>query len=151
LMEIQAAISQQSMANVHIIVQQIMYEALQLEKQYCFESSFFHYMVELISNIELELKPFLERQNENWDEHCELVKKLVRDQMKSSRRIKVDGVPRNHPRSAPYVRCVVISKWSQTVQKCSRELEAKTIMSEFTKTKGSLNKARTQLNSLLVP
>lgn len=151
LMEIQAAISQQSMANVHIIVQQIMYEALQLEKQYRFESSFFHYMVELISNVELELKPFLERQNENWDDHCELVKKLVQEQMKSSRRIKVDGVPRNHPRSAPYVRCVVISKCSQIVQKCLRELEAKTIMSEFTKTKGSLNKACTQLNSLLVP
>ena len=149
LMEIQAAISQQSMANVHTMVQQIMYEALNLEKQYRFENSFFRYIMDLISNIELELKPFLERRNENWGDHCEIVKKVVQEQIKSSRRIRVDGVPRNNPRSAPYVRCVVISKCSQIVQKCFRELQAKTINSEFTKTKESLNNACTQLDSLL--
>ena len=149
LMEIQVVINQQSMQSVHTILHQIMFEALNLEKQYRFDSSFFGYIIEVFKKIELEFKPLLEKRGESWESHYEIVRKVAQEQMLSNRKIRVDGVPRHHPRSAPHVRAVVISKCAHIVNRCHRQLQAKTTDREFAKTKASLNDACKKLDSLL--
>ena len=134
------------MQSVHTILHQIMFEALNLEKQYRFDSSFFGYIIEVFKKIELEFKPLLEKRGESWESHYEIVRKVAQEQMLSNRKI---SVPRHYPRSAPYVRAVVIAKCAHIVNRCHRQLQAKTTDREFAKTKASLNDACKKLDSLL--
>ena len=148
LMEIQRVLSQQSMERVHIVVQQLMYEALDLEKRYKFDNSFFMDIIEIIRSIEDEFKPFLEEKGDSWDDHSEVVKMFIKEEVTNNRRrIKLGHNIGSNPQ---YIKYVVISQCSSVVQECYRELEAKTMDREFRKTKTSLNDARLKLDEALL-
>ena len=148
LVEIQKVLSQQSMERVHLIIQQVMYEAINLEKHYKFESSFFGDIIEIIRAIEEEFKPFLEARGESWERHNELVLIYIKGEAENNRRkIKLSQEILTSP---DYVKYVVISQCSSVVHELYRELEAKTIDREFRKTKKSLNDARLRLDAALI-
>ena len=148
LIEIQKVLSQQSMERVHVVVQQLMYEALNLEKRYKFESSFFEDIVEIVRSIEEEFKPFLEDKGDSWEDHSQVVTMFIKGEVTSHRNlIKLSQVTLSSPQ---YVKYVVISQCSSVVQECYRELEAKTMDREFGKTKKSLNDARLKLDEALI-
>ena len=148
LVEIQKVLSQQSMERVHIVVQQLIFEALNLEKCYKFDSSFFADIVQIIRAIEDEFKPFLEARGESWEQHSEVVLMFIKSETKSSRsRIKLSQETLTSPE---YVKYVVISQCSSVVHECYRELEAKTMDREFRKTKKSLDDARMKLDIALI-
>lgn len=148
LVEIQKVLSQQSMERVHLIIQQVMYEAINLEKRYKFESSFFGDIVEIVRAIEDEFKPFLEARGESWERHSELVLAYIKGEVQNNRKkIKLSQETLANP---DYVRYVVISQCSSVVHELYRELEAKTVDREFRKTKKSLNDARLKLDTALI-
>ena len=148
LVEIQKVLSQQSMERVHLVIQQVMYEALNLEKHHQFESSFFEDIIEIIRAIEEEFKPFLEAKGESWERHTELVLLYIKGEAESNRRkIKLSQETLASPDN---VRYVVISQCSSVVHECYREIEAKTIDREFRNTKKSLNSARLKLDTALI-
>ena len=148
LVEIQKVVSQQSMERVHIVVQQLIYEALNLEKRYKFESSFFEDIIEIIRAVEEEFKPFLEGRGESWEQHSEVVKMFLKGEAQNNRsRIKLSQETLTSP---DYIKYVVISQCSSVVHECYRELEAKTMDREFRKTKKSLNDARLKLDAALI-
>ena len=148
LVEIQKVLSQQSMERVHIVIQQLMYEALNLEKRYKFDAAFFHDIIEIIHAIEDEFKPFLEEKGEVWSEHSEVVKLFIKEEIGNNRlRIKLSPETLSRP---DYVKYVVISQSSSVVQECYRELQAKTMDREFPKTKRSFNDARLKLDEALI-
>ena len=146
LQEIQQAVSQQSMERVHIIVQQLMYEALNLEKHYKFESDFFMHLMEIVQNIEAEFQPFLEQCKESWEKHSKVLMEYVQIEIKEGRTFL--NLTKSFEKSA--VRYVVISQCSSLVHECYRELQAKTIDREFRKTKESLLVACSELDSVLI-
>ena len=148
LVEIQKVLSQQSMERVHLIIQQVMYEAINLEKRYEFESSFFEDIIEIIRAIEDEFKPFLEARGESWERHSELVLVYIKAEAEKNRKkIKLSQETLSSP---DHVRYVVISQCSSVVHELYRELEAKTVDREFRQTKKSLNDARFKLDTALV-
>jgi hypothetical protein len=148
LVEIQKVLSQQSMERVHVIVQQVMYEALNLEKHYGFESSFFEDIVEIVRAIEDEFQPFLEARGESWERHTDLVLLFIQKEAENNRKkIKLSQEILANP---DHVRYVVISQCSSVVHECYREIEAKTVDREFRKTKKSLNDARLNLDKALL-
>ena len=148
LVEIQKVLSQQSMERVHLIIQQVMYEAINLEKHYEFESSFFVDIMEVIHAIEEEFKPFLEANGESWEQHSELVMEYLKGEAKNNR--KKIKLSQETLADADHVRSVVISRCSSVVHELYRELEAKTVDREFRKTKKSLNDARLKLDTILI-
>ena len=148
LVEIQKVLSQQSMERVHLIIQQVMYEAINLEKRYGFESSFFQDIIEIVRAIEDEFKPFLETRGESWERHSELVLEYLKMETGSNhKKIKLSQDILSNP---DHVRYVVISQCSSVAHELYRELEAKTVDREFRKTKKSLNDARLNLDTTLI-
>lgn len=148
LIEIQKVLSQQSMERVHIVVQQLMYEALNFEKHFKFESLFFEDIIEIVRSVEEEFKPFLRENGESWEQHSEVVMTFIKGESKNGRsRIKLSQQTMANPE---YVRYSVISQCSSVVHECYRELQAKTVDREFRKTKKSLNEACLKLDSALV-
>ena len=148
LVEIQKVLSQQSMERVHIVIQQIMYEALNLEHKHKFDSDFLEDIVEIVRSIEEEFKPFLEGKGESWAEHAEVLKMFIKGERESERfRIKLSQETLTNPQ---YVKYVVISQCSSVVQECYREIQAKTMDREFRKTKKCLNDARLKLDAALI-
>ena len=147
LVEIQKVLSQQSMERVHLIIKQVMYEAINLEKRYGFESSFFEDIIEIVRAIEDEFQPFLEARGDSWDEHKELVLLFLKTETENNR--KKIKLSQDSLRSPDHVRYAVISKCSSVVHELCRELEAKTVDREFRKTKKSLNDARLNLDATL--
>lgn len=147
LVTIQKVLSQQSMERVHIVIQQLMYEALNLEKRHRFESEFFKDVIEIVHSIDEEFKPFLEEKGESWNDHSEVVKLFIKEDIQKGRhRIKLSQQT-SHPE---YIKYDVISQCASVVQECYRELQAKTMDREFRKTKKSLNDARLKLDEALV-
>ena len=147
LVEIQKVLSQQSMERVHLIIKQVMYEAINLENRYGFESSFFEDIIEIVHAIEDEFQPFLEARGESWERHKELVLLYVKSETENNR--KKIKLSQETLRSPDHVRYTVISKCSSVVHELCRELEAKTVDREFRKTKKSLNDARLKLDTTL--
>ena len=140
-------LSQQSMERVHLIIKQVMYEAINLENRYGFESSFFEDIIEIVHAIEDEFQPFLEARGESWERHKELVLLYVKSETENNR--KKIKLSQETLRSPDHVRYAVISKCSSVVHELCRELEAKTVDREFRKTKKSLNDARLKLDTTL--
>ena len=148
---IQAVLNQQSMERVHIILQQIIYEVLDLQKRYNFDDSFFVHIVEPIKHIEDEYKAYVEKRGESWEEHCECVKEMIQDDMKNDRRKIVISrtIPRRQTKSAMFVMYKVVLKCCTIAHECQRELEAKTSDREFPRTKESLKETCDELITLL--
>lgn len=150
LEEIQLAVSQQSMERVHIIMQQLMYEVLNLEKHYEFNSDFFSSLIKVIGNIESEFQPFMEQRKESWKKHCDLLMVYVQMGMKEGRTlIKLQSI-KQHGMSLDSVRYIIVSQCASRIHECYRELNAKTINREFYKTKESLYAASSELDEVLV-
>ena len=148
LLEIQKQLSQLSMKHVHTAVQQLMYEALNLEKRYKLDMTIFH---DIIHSIEEEFKPILEEEGPgescSWSEHLDAIRLSIKEEIKSNRlRIKLSPETLSSPDDVKYV---VISQSSSVVQECYRELQAKTMDREFPKTKRSFNDARLKLDEAL--
>ena len=148
--EIQSHVNLQSMERVHVLLQQIMYEALNLQKHFGFGDDFLQYYVAPIESIEEEFKVFLEKKGESWEEHEHCVSEFVKSEMHSNRRIKIDAsLPCGQTRSVTYVKSRVASECLRMVHSCSRELSAKTNEKEFLKTKDSLLEASCKLDSIV--
>ena len=147
---IQRYLDQQSMERVHLLLQQILYELLNLQKQYKFEDSFLAHLVQVDTCVEEEFKPFLRQQGEEWDEHIKDVRAFIKNEIVKHPWITIKKPSRrNHPRMKEYVRYVALTRTTSLVAECSRELEAKTREEIFTKTKSSLESAQKNLDDEL--
>ena len=147
---IQRYLDQQSMERVHLLLQQILFELLNLQKQYKFEDSFLSHLVQVDTCVEEEFKPFLMQQGEEWEEHIKNVRAFIKKEIVEHPWIQIKKPPRrNHPRMKEYVRYVILSRATSLVAECSRELEAKTREEIFTKTKASLESAQKHLDGEL--
>lgn len=150
MVEIQAIISQQSIERIHLLVQQIVYEALQLLTQYQFDNAFLQCITNIDGAIDEEYKPVVVKRGENWEEYRGKVRVFIREEMKTNRRIKIArSIPRRAPKTAMYVQYIVAQQSSSLLHECHRELHAKTTDIEFPLTKSRLEKACTQLDALL--
>ena len=146
--EIQLVLSQQSMERIHVLIHQLMYEALNHEKRYNFDNSFFQHIVLVLEKIEGEFKPFLEERGEEWDMHMDILMQFVQEQLKTNRNlIKLRRDIASRPSS---VRAEVIRQCVSKLHECLRELQAKTIDREFKGTKESLYRACSELDVTFV-
>ena len=149
--EMQAIVNHQSMDKIYLLVQQLMYEAINLEKQYKFNRDFFLQLIEVVKSIEAEFRVFLEKRGESWEKQVTFVREFVQGEMKSGRR-RIDiprTLPRHHPKSAKYVQYLVVSKCSTVMHECLRELEAKTTDRSFTETKESMRQSGAEMDVLM--
>ena len=147
---IQRYLDQQSMERVHLLLQQIMFELINLQKKYAFDDNFFPHLVHVDSCVEEEFKPFLEAQGETWEEHVRAVRDFVKVEIVERPRITIKKLPQRKQRNAKqYVRYVAISQATSLLADCDRELEAKTRNGIFPKTKASLDSANKHLEEEL--
>ncbi len=148
--EIQSFLDQQSMERVHVLLQQIMFEALNLQRRFGFDDEFVEVYIQPIEAIEEEFRAFLEKKGEGWDEHLRWVQDFVQLEMKSNPKIKIDNsVPRHQTTGAAYVKYRVVQKGSSVAHSCSRELSAKTSDRQFVRSKKSLLQTVSKLDELL--
>lgn len=147
---IQATLSMQSMERIHVVIQQLVLEALKLEHQYKIDSKFFSPIIDITNSMDVEFKEFFNERGEDWEEHNEVVMKFIEKEMTSDRRlIKINkGVLRQgQPQVIHYL---VVSQCSSIIHECYRELQAKTIDREFRKVKENLHDACEQLDMILL-
>lgn len=136
---IQGCIDQQSMERVHISVQQLSYELLNLQDVYKCQLEFTRYVVQADNAIEEEFQPFLERRGGRWDEHLKHVRDYIGSAMKERPFIKLSKkLPRSGTQVKEYIRYFSLDRTKSVISKCVRELEAKTRDEMFLKTKSSL-------------
>lgn len=115
LEEIQLNVSQRSMERVHVYLQQLMFELLDLKQRYMFEDNFLEPIMATIRNAEEELKPFLESRNESWDKQAECALDFVRGELEAGRRAITIN---NDVKDPKYVSYIVISQISSRVHEC---------------------------------
>ena len=139
--ELQSLINVETMENVHGAVHQLMYELLHLHKKHKYDDSFNEYIFDLWSEVEDEFKAFVERKHMNWDEHKERLAEITEARIKENKRMIVVSSTLS-PSAARYA---VISTCTTRLQKLSRELEAKTNVMVFTKTKECLSRVFREL------
>ena len=150
--QIQATLSKQSMERIHVVVQQLTLEALNLQHQYQFHDAFLEPIVAISRQIDMEFKEFLEASaGESWEVHAEVVMKFIQEEMDlGRRRIKINEAMLLGCRRAQVVHYVVVSQCSSLIHECYRELQAKTIDREFRGVKQSLHDACERLDEILV-
>ncbi len=146
LEEIQQSVSQRSMERVHVYLQQLMFELLDLKKRYYFNDDFFEPIMDTIRSMEEELRPFLEYRNESWEKHAKCSLDFVRCELEAGHRALTLDAKLN---DQALVRCIVIGQISSRLHECYRELQAKTIDREFLKTKQSVHDAFVTIDNLL--
>ena len=145
--EMQAIVNHQSMDRIHLLVQQLIYEAISLKERYKLNSDFLTQLVEVVKCIEAEFSVFLEKRGEDWKEHVKSVNQFVEGEMKSNRR-RID-VSRHQAKSPRYLQYLVVSQCSTVVHECLRELEAKTTERSFPETKESMRTSVVEMDCLL--
>jgi hypothetical protein len=146
---IQTSLSQQSLERVHVVVQQLTFEALNLQEKYKLDSSFLLPIVNISKHMDTEFKEFIERKD-SWDVHCQVIQKFIEEEIGNHHhRIKIDGamLRRRDPHHA--IHYLVVSQCSSLIHECYRELLAKTIDREFKLVKESLHEACEQLDRVL--
>lgn len=144
---IQESLSQQSMERVHVIVQQLIYEALNLEHKYRFDNGFFTPIITISNHIDSEFKEFTERRGESWGDHGKVIMRFIEEQMKNGHNmIKIDEALRQ----TKTVHYLVVSQCASLIHECYRELQAKTIDREFKMVKESLREGCEKLDSTLL-
>ncbi len=140
LEEIQLNVSQRSMERVHVYLQQLMFELLDLKLHNAISEKMFELIMESIRCMEEELKLFLKYRNESWEKHAECSVNFVRSELEAGRRTLT---------LFNSDLCVVMSQISSRLHECYRELQAKTVDREFPSTKQSIHDAVLVLDSLL--
>ena len=146
----QASLSQQSLERVHVVIQQLTFEALNLEQQYKLDDTFLLPIITISKHVDTEFKEFIESHTESWETHCQAVLKFIEEEIKNHRkRIKIDGdmLRCQRPQVIHYL---VVSQCSSLIHECYRELQAKTIDREFKMVKKSLHEACKQLDEILI-
>lgn len=150
IVEIQSFLNQQSMERVHIILQQTMYEALKWQKRFKFDDSFLELCIEPVKAMDAEFKSFMERNGESWDEHLRLLKEFIKSEMSSNQRFKISNSALRHQQNPSlYVHHRVASECLSMVERCLRELSAKTSDRAFLQTKSSLEQVSKELKMLV--
>ena len=146
----QMTLSQQTLEKVHVVVQQLVFEALNLEHKYKFDNEFFTPIINVTKHMDVEFKEFLEGKDESWENHNKLILRFIEEEMKAKHhRIKINEevLRYNQPQVIHYI---VVSQCSSIIHECYRELQAKTIDREFKKVKESLHNACEKLDIILV-
>lgn len=147
---IQASLSMQSLERVHVVVQQLTFEALALEQQYKLDDAFLLPIITISKHMDTEFKEFVENRKESWEAHSQAVLTFIEEEMKSShRRIKIDNVMLRC-RQPHVIHYLVVSQCSSLIHECYRELQAKTIDREFRMVKESLHEACEKLDNILL-
>lgn len=148
--DIQATLSMQSMERIHVVIQQLTFEALKLEHRYKFDNKFFSPIIDIANIMDVEFKEFVQERGDNWEEYNQIIMEFIEKEMKSEHRlvkISLEALRQGHPRVIHYL---VVSQCSSIIHECYRELQAKTIDREFRKVKESLHDACEQLDMVLV-
>ena len=145
---IQESLSQRSMERVHVFLQQLIFEALNLEHKYGFNNSFFASIITISKHIDVEFKEFMEMRKESWEDHSKAVMKFIEEEMKNGRKvIKIDEALQRQTHVVYYL---VVSQCASVIHECYRELQAKTIHREFKMVKESLREGCEKLDSTLI-
>ncbi len=147
---IQTTLSQRSLERVHVVIQQLTLEALQLEHRHKFDNKFFTPIVNISKWIDIEFKEFIEERGESWEDHNTVIKKFIEEELKFKHlRIKLDpNMLDQYPTQV--IHYLVVSQCSSVIHECYRELQAKTIDREFRKVKKSLHEGCKELDGILV-
>lgn len=147
---IQASLSQQSLERVHVVVQQLTLEALNLEHQYKLDNAFLTPIITISKHMDTEFKDFVEQREENWEAHSKAVMKFIEEELKNRRpRIQINSMVLLY-RQPHVIQYLVVSQCSSLIHECYRELQAKTIEREFKMVKESLHEACEKLDSILL-
>lgn len=146
LEEIQGLINIQTMEVVHTAVYQLMFEVIHLHRKHQYDNSFDGGLVNLLSVIEEEFKALLQQWQMTWDEHMGRVSELVKSQMKNGERLIVIS---SAIEDKATIRYAVISTCSARLQCFIRQIDAKTTLMQFAKTKKCLKQVFCELDSEL--
>ena len=147
---IQTSLSMQSLERVHVVIQQLTFEAMNLEKQCKLDDAFLLPIITISKHMDTEFKEFVEDRNESWETHSQAVMKFIEEEIKNDhRRIKIDSVMLRY-RQPQVIHYLVVSQCSSLIHECYRELQAKTIDRQFKMVKESLHDACEKLDNILL-
>ena len=142
LAAIQEFLDQQSMERVHLLVQQLSYELLNVQAVYKCDLGFTQFLVQADAAIEEEFRPFLEKRSESWEDYFAHVREFVKQGFKERPYIKLQKhLPHGGANVEAYVQYFTLDRTKSLLSKCVRELDAKTREEAFLRTKTSLANA----------
>lgn len=139
---IQEYLDKQSMERVHLTLRQLTYELLNIEKKHQCKLDFIHHLALADEAIVTDLRPLIQKANENWEDHLTCVNKFILDGFTNKPMVQLQrDLPREGPNYQIYVRYFTLGRTTSLISQCIRELEAKTKEKAFLETKSSLARA----------
>ncbi len=148
LASIQAELSLQSMERFHVLMQQLVLEAINLQQKYSIDGGFLASIITITQYMDIEFREFVEGRGDSWEKHSNLISKFISAELKNKRhRISIDDSVHYHH---VYYHYLVVSQCSSLIHELNRELLAKTVDKEFKQVKSSLSEACVELDTILV-